>query len=191
MTSRRKIRRAERQRRQLARKRWITVLLSLAVAFLGAASFLLWIDWRSTSAAFDYAAEDVSHDQPFTAVHEMGEGPAIPFLPRGEAQPKILLSERFHNFGQIESDDIVTTEFLIANVGEAPLTISRAYTTCGCTTAEFSGSVILPGMVSIVTVRLDAGAHDVRGQTVRRGVIIENSDPARSSVEFWLQATVR
>jgi hypothetical protein len=118
-------------------------------------------------------------------------GPSIPFLPREGPQPEILLSERFHNFGVIGSEDVVATEFVVANNGEAPLTISRAYTTCGCTTADFSSSVIAPGMVALVTVELDVGFHDVSGQTVRRGLIIENNDPKRSTVEFWIQATVR
>jgi hypothetical protein len=42
-----------------------------------------------------------------------------------------------------------------------------------------------------MTIVLDAGFHDVTGQTVRRGVIIENNDPKRSSTEIWIQASVR
>jgi hypothetical protein len=75
--------------------------------------------------------------------------------------------------------------------GDAPLTISRAYTTCGCTTAEISASVIPPGKVATVKMVFDAGYHDTRGQTVRRGLIIENNDPAQSEAEIWLVATVR
>jgi hypothetical protein len=86
---------------------------------------------------------------------------------------------------------VVTYDFAITNLGEAPLTISRVYTTCGCTTADFTATVIPPGKVSIVTMRLDAGFHDVRGQTVRRGIIIENNDPKSPQVEIWTQATVR
>ena len=191
MASKREIRRDKHRRKRIARKRWTVALLSVGGIVLGAISLLLWLGWQNTLAAFDYQAEDVSIDQPLLAIHEMGMGPSIPFLPRGGPQPEILLSERSHNFGVIGSEDLVATEFVVANVGDAPLSISRAYTTCGCTTAEFSASVIPPGMVSLVTVRLDAGFHDVSGQTVRRGLIIENNDPDRSTVEFWIQATVR
>jgi hypothetical protein len=71
------------------------------------------------------------------------------------------------------------------------LTIHRAYTTCGCTTAEFSSTVIPTGKVAVMKIVLDAGFHDVRGQTVRRGVIIENNDPNNSQIEIWTQAKVR
>jgi len=44
--------------------------------------------------------------------------------------------------------------------------------------------------VAIVTLVFDAGFHDVRGQTVRRGLIIENNDPDWPTVEIWAQASV-
>lgn len=72
------------------------------------------------------------------------------------------------------------------------MTISRAYTTCGCTTAEISASVILPGQVATVKLVFDAGFHaDAAGQTVRRGLIIENNDPYQSEAEIWVQAAIR
>lgn len=160
------------------------LLLAVAARFLGQGS-------RSAQAAFDYGPEDVAYDQPIQAVHEMEAGSPIPFLPRGEAQPRIAINETYYNFGSIGPTDVVTREFVIANTGEAPLTISRAYTTCGCTTADLTASVILPGKVALLTLRLDAGFHDVRGQTVRRGVILENNDPKQSSAEIWVQASVR
>ncbi len=121
----------------------------------------------------------------------MEEGPPIPLLPKDDPQPQIVVNEQFFDFGNIGATDVVRRVFVIANTGDAPLTISRAYTTCGCTTADFTSAVIPPGKVSIMTIVLDAGFHDVRGQTVRRGVIIENNDPKHSSTEIWIQASVQ
>jgi hypothetical protein len=42
-----------------------------------------------------------------------------------------------------------------------------------------------------MTLTFDAGFHDVSGQTVRRGVIIENNDPNSPTAEIWTQARVR
>ena len=182
-----KLRNQRKQKRRLAA---ITSILG-GVILIAAAWWLIWNTRSAASAAIDYSAEDVVYDQPLHAVHEMGTGPAIPFLPKGGPQPEIVISERYHDFGKIGPTDVVTKEFVIANTGEAPLTISRAYTTCGCTTADFSSAHIPPGKVVIMTLTLDAGFHDVRGQTVRRGVIIENNDPNYSNAEIWTQASVR
>ncbi|MFQ5614857.1 MAG: DUF1573 domain-containing protein [Anaerolineales bacterium] len=127
------------------------------------------------------------------AIHEMDGSKLseIPFLPKDGPQPKIAVSQDFYSFGSIGPQEVVTYEFALFNQGNAPLTISRAYTTCGCTTADFTATIIPPGKVSLMTLTLDAGYHDVRGQTVRRGVIIENNDPQNPTLEIWTQAAVR
>ncbi|NIS81068.1 MAG: DUF1573 domain-containing protein [Anaerolineales bacterium] len=186
----RKERRAMRQRQAQRRRIAAGVAILGGVALLVAVGWLWWGSRQSDVAAFDYGPEDIASDRPLHAVHEMGAGPAIPFLPKDDPQPKIALNEEFFNFGTVGPTDVVTREFVIANVGEAPLTISRVYTTCGCTTADLTSAVIPPGKVSVMTLTYDAGLHDVQGQTVRRGVIIENNDPKNSNVEVWVQATV-
>lgn len=166
-------------------------LISVVVLLLVAAYSFWGGGLPSAPPAFAYDAGDVITEHPIQAVHEMGRGADIPFLPPDSPQPEIRVSERFYDFGSVGPDEIVQRTFAIRNDGQAPLTISRAYTTCGCTVANITATVIPPGKVSEVTVIFDAGFHDSRGQTVRRGVIIENNDPARSQVEIWVQASVR
>lgn len=144
----------------------------------------------AADAALQYAEQDVAHNKPFLAIHEMRPGPRIPFLPADQPQPRIAIPNAFFDFGQIGAKAIVTRKFLVRNEGEAPLTISRAYTTCGCTTAEFTARVIPPGKLAMVTLTLNAGFHDVRGQTVKRGIIIENNDRRKSKAEIWTRASV-
>ena len=140
----------------------------------------------------EYDPSLVVYDQPLQAGHEM-TAPAtgyIPFLPEGGPQPKIVIEQDYFDFKQVGATEVVKHEFVIANEGEAPLTISRAYTTCACTTADFTASVIPPGKIAIVTLTFDAGYHDARGQIVRRGLIIESNDPANPQTEIWTQANV-
>jgi hypothetical protein len=144
----------------------------------------------ASRAVSEYANDDVVHERPLYVVHEMGTGPSIPFLPANQPQPKIVVPKGVYNFGKIGAQEVVTQTFVIRNTGEAPLTISRAYTTCGCTTAEISASVIPPGKVALATLRLDAGFHDVRGETVKRGLIIENNDRNKPNAEIWTRASV-
>lgn len=182
-----------RQARQRARRKNIIAAFILVVSLLVLAGSLYayFADSQTAVAALDYEPEDIVYDQPIQAVHEMGEGPPIPFLPRDQAQPAITVSEKTYNFGSIGPTDVVERKFAIFNTGNAPLTISRAYTTCGCTTADISASLIPPGKVAEVTLTFDAGFHDTSGQTVRRGLIIENNDPRQPQAEYWVQASVR
>lgn len=128
--------------------------------------------------------------RPIQATHQMGGSPPIPFLPADGPQPNVEVSEVFHDFGRIGSRDVVTRTFVVRNTGEAPLTISHAYTTCACTTGEVAADVIPPGKATTVTLRFDAGYHDTAGQTVRRGIILENNDPDQPQAEMWVQARV-
>ncbi len=191
MTGKRRISRQERRRKKRLRQRMTTGLMAAGAVLLIASAWLLWSQGNGLAGSIEYQPEDIAKDQPLHAVHEMGASAPITFLPKSQPQPAIKVDSRFYDFGTIGANDVVTHDFVIANTGQSPLTISRAYTTCGCTTADFTSAIIPPGEVSIMTIRLDAGFHDVRGQTVRRGVIIENNDPDNSEVEVWIQATVR
>ena len=175
------------------RSRFSTILVvGLIVIALGAV--IVWSSGdRTASAKLEYTSDQVVHDKPLHAVHEMEPSnlASIPFLAKGEPQPKINLPKTYYNFGSIGASEVVNYDFVIANTGNAPLTISRAYTTCGCTTADLTATVIPPGKVSIMTLTFDASVHDTRGKTVRRGVFIENNDPQNPQMEIWIQASVR
>jgi hypothetical protein len=136
-----------------------------------------WNVWKlilfTNAQQLNYSPQEVANSQPLRAIHEMGMGgeTPIPFLPKAQPQPAIAIPETVYDFGSMGPKEIVKKTFVIRNTGKESLTISKAYTTCGCTTADFTSSVIPPGKVALVTVTFDAGFHDTRGQTVQRGVI--------------------
>ena len=171
-------------------KKIIAISLIALVLVLGTA-FLITLT-RPPRVSGDYQSQDVVYEQPIFATHDMtGFDPdLIPFLPEDGPQPKIALSEDFYDFGTIGLNDVVSREFVIANRGEVPLTIAYAVTTCGCTTADISASIIPPGKVAVVDFVFDAGYHYSGGQTVRRGLIIVSNDPRHTRTEIWTQASV-
>lgn len=187
----RKARREAAQRKARQRKILTAAIGGLGVLLIAWGIYVAVSGQQMGADGLTYSPEDVVYDSPFVAVHEMGDGPPIPFLPKDQPQPTILVPETSYNFGSIGPTDVVRRKFIIRNTGDAPLTISRAYTTCGCTKVEFSSDVIPPGKVVEATLIFDAGFHDTAGQTVRRGLIIENNDPRHSQAEIWTQATVR
>lgn len=189
--SRRKKHREAARRKTRQKKLIPVVMMAAGVLLLGGAALQFFGGAQPDAALLEYTPGDVAHDGAFVAVHEMEAGPPVPFLPKDQPQPDIVVPEKFFSFGTIGPTEVVQHKFIVRNEGDAPLTISRAYTTCGCTTAEFSANVIPPGKVAEVTLIFDAGFHDTAGQTVRRGIIIENNDPRESQAEIWVQATVR
>jgi hypothetical protein len=184
--------RRQQARRQSRRKNAIAIAILVVALLVMVGSLYAYVtNAQTAAAAFDYGPEDVIYNQPIHAIHEMGEGLPIPFLAADQAQPAIVVPEKSYDFGTIGPADVVERTFVIGNTGDAPLTISRAYTTCGCTTADISTRLIPPGKVAEVTITFDAGYHDTAGETVRRGLIIENNDPRQSKSEIWIQASVR
>ncbi len=160
------------------------------VVLLGAAFWYMSGGQPEAQTPIVYTADEIAHTRPFRAIHEMGGSVPIPFLPADQPQPKIVVPSTYSDFGVVGPRAIVKREFLVRNDGDAPLTISRAYTTCGCTVADFTARIVPPGKAALITLIFDAGFHDVRGQVVKRGIIIENNDPKSPREEIWVRAAV-
>ncbi|MGB3717794.1 MAG: DUF1573 domain-containing protein [Candidatus Promineifilaceae bacterium] len=184
-------RRQQTQRRARRKQTIAIAILVIALLLVAGSLYAYFSESQTATVELDYSPEDIVYDQPIHAIHEMGEGPPIPFLPSDQAQPAIAVSEKSYDFGSIGPADIVERTFVIFNTGNAPLTISRAYTTCGCTEADITARSIPAGKVAEVTITFNAGFHDTAGQTVRRGLLIENNDPRQSQAEIWIEASVR
>ncbi len=180
----------ERSRRSMPGAFFVTAgVLVLLIVLVFALQPKLFRDNADTALAYD--PEDVVYDEGLYGVHEMEPSKTpIPFLPKDGPQPKLVIPHRTWDFGRVKPTEVVTHTFVLKNEGEAPLTISRIYTTCGCTTAELTARVIPPGKVALLRLIFDAGYHDVRGQRVRRGVIIESNDPNNSEASVWATAYV-
>ncbi|MCU0341518.1 MAG: DUF1573 domain-containing protein [Spirosomaceae bacterium] len=74
--------------------------------------------------------------------------------------------ETEHNFGQIKQGKPVTAEFAFTNTGEAPLVISKAYGSCGCTGVDYPKEPIMPGAKGIIKATFNAAAKGAFNKTV-------------------------
>jgi hypothetical protein len=151
--------------------------------------------WNTTNRSIQFTPEDIVYGQPLyakPAVEMKSLHTAAAFSNIGSSDyPQIRISENFFDFGEINSGQVVSRTFVIANTGQSPLILLHAYSTCGCTTANFTASEIPPGKVALMTIQFNSGYHDMHGTTVRRGVVIETNDPGQPTQEIWIQATVR
>ncbi|MCD7932627.1 MAG: DUF1573 domain-containing protein [Tannerellaceae bacterium] len=68
----------------------------------------------------------------------------------------IHIDNNMYDFGNIiETDGEVTHDFIIKNVGTAPLVITRVTASCGCTTPEWTKAPIDPGKTASIKVTFD------------------------------------
>lgn len=71
-----------------------------------------------------------------------------------------------HDFGKIAQGQPVTAKFAFINKGEAPLIISNAKGSCGCTGVTFTRDAILPGQSGEVSATYNAAAVGAFNKTV-------------------------
>jgi hypothetical protein len=104
-----------------------------------------------------------------------------------EARPQIQVAEPIHDFGKLQSGEERTHEFLIANVGTAPLEISQVRTSCGCTTTQDWDRRIEPGATGRIPIRFDTGSFT---GTIQRTVTLVTNDPQQGQLVMQVKAQI-
>ncbi len=112
-------------------------------------------------------------------------------VPPDQPQPNLDVPVADYDFGTIPSGPgNVSQVFYIQNTGTEVLEVSSVVTSCGCTTAHLSSSVIPPGTRADLTVVFDPDYHDTVGPVTRLVWLLTN-DPDQPVVEVGLSANVR
>ncbi len=89
--------------------------------------------------------------------------------------PKVEFDKVEYDFGMIEANAKVETEFIVKNVGEADLLISSATATCGCTVPDYPKQPLKPGESAPIKVTFDpAGKSGMQSKTVTLTTNTEN-----------------
>lgn len=83
------------------------------------------------------------------------------------ALPIIAFMAESHDFGSIKEGEVVETEFKFTNTGDAPLIISAAQGSCGCTIPEYPKAPIAPGEEGRILVSFNSeGKPNQQSKTV-------------------------
>lgn len=69
--------------------------------------------------------------------------------------PVMSLDKEVHDYGTIKQGANGTCEFKITNTGNAPLIVSHAKGSCGCTVPDWPKEPIMPGKSAIMSVHYD------------------------------------
>ena len=112
-------------------------------------------------------------------------------VPADQPQPNAAVPVAEYDFGTIPSGPgNVSQVFSIQNTGSEPLEISNVVTSCGCTQAILSSSVIPPGRRADLQTIFDPDFHDTTGP-VKRVIWLETNDPDQPVVSVGFTANVQ
>ncbi|WKK77248.1 DUF1573 domain-containing protein [Marivirga salinae] len=95
--------------------------------------------------------------------------------------PTMEFEEKTHDFGKITEGDVVTKVFTFKNTGEAPLIISNATSSCGCTVPSYpKDKPIAPGEEGEIEVKYNSRGKKNQDNKVVR--ITANTWPATNNL---------
>jgi hypothetical protein len=104
------------------------------------------------------------------------------------AAPKIVVDSTTHDFGEIFEGVQVEHTFRFRNAGDQPLVVDRVRSSCGCTAALVSATVIPPGERGEVSAVFDSSRF--RG-LISKSVSLYVNDPVQPVTHFNMTGTVR
>ncbi len=92
------------------------------------------------------------------------------------AMPQIEIDKYVFDFGDIQQNESVNTDFIIRNIGEAPLLIRSAKGSCGCTVPVWPREPIISGEQDTIKVIFNSGSK--QGKQNQRVTLVTNAIPS-------------
>ena len=95
---------------------------------------------------------------------------------------KISFDKLEHDFGTINEGDKVQHVFKFKNSGKAPLVITNASGTCGCTVPEWPKDAIAPGKSGEIKVSFDSKGKS--GNEEKEVYVMANTVPNKTTLQI-------
>lgn len=105
-----------------------------------------------TFTACDNAASKISNDKETSSSVDVSSVD-------GEGSPQFSFAEETHDFGEIEEGTVAKHDFTFKNTGDAPLIITNAQGSCGCTVPEWPREPIAPGEEGTIHVEFNSAGR--------------------------------
>ena len=134
-------------------------------------------------ASFSLQAQDTSRKSKENAPKEQS-------APKQEKKSKTKVAEITfesleHDYGNIYKGDNGECEFVFKNTGKAPLQITNARASCGCTVPSWPKEPIAPGKKSIIKVKYDTN----RLGTINKSITV-TSNAINNSVVLHIKGHI-
>lgn len=95
----------------------------------------------------------------------------------------------FINMGKMKENDKLNVSFRFKNTGDQPLTVYRAWGTCGCTVPEFPQKPIAPGEEAVIKAVFDSRGRI--GHQAKEVYVNANTKPSETSVLTFIVEIVK
>lgn len=93
---------------------------------------------------------------------------------------RIAFEEETYDFGEVDEGAVVEHTFRFTNTGKAPLLISSARSTCGCTVPEWPREPIAPGQGGEIQVKFNTSGK--KNKQTKPVTIVGNTYPSTSKL---------
>ena len=126
----------------------------------------------------------VAADLPAAGSGLLGQEPGAP----AAGTPKAEVAQPSYNFGTALSGPPLNHVFMIKNVGNAPLEIRNVTSSCGCTAAKPSKTILAPGEVATIPASVDTRFEQGHSLSV---VTLTTNDPTHASLQLKLEGVIK
>lgn len=104
--------------------------------------------------------------QPVNTAQPAQNAQSVPAAKPVDKEKTYSWNENIHDCGKIPVGEPVTVTYSVKNTGEAPILITAAKSSCGCTVAEYTKEPIKPGESGIVKATYNAARAGAFAKTV-------------------------
>ena len=101
--------------------------------------------------------------------------------------PRAAVERSTFDFGKVAQGKNVEHVFIIKNSGDAPLTIGRVSTSCGCTVADVSSRTIAPGKKAEISATFNSTNFS---GNVSKNILVQTNDPKVPVHTLTMKGTV-
>ncbi len=107
--------------------------------------------------------------------------------PSKKKVPAIEFEETEFKYGEVTHGDTVSYSFRFTNTGDAPLQITNAKPSCGCTTPFFTKDPIMPGETGEIKAEFHSGK---KTPGVQNKSITVSTNASDQDIQLWLKGEV-
>jgi len=101
--------------------------------------------------------------------------------------PEFNFEKELHDFGQLVDGEKVSYSFKFTNSGDAPLIISNAKGSCGCTVPNWPRDPIAPGESGSIDVTFNSSGRS--GKQNKAITLTANTNPNRKVINITSEVT--